>query len=306
MKKTTLYRNLVKDPKILVAPGAYDCMSAKLIEQMGFSAIALTGAGIANSFLGKPDVGLLTLTENVTVTRNIARSVNIPVTADADTGYGNALNLMHTVELFEEAGVVGVNIEDQIFPKRCGHLKGKEITSIEEMTKKIEAAVNVRKDPDFLIVARTDAASLQGIVEAIKRAKVYIAAGADMIFPDAVLSEEDINRFIGEVQAPVSINMGLAIRQRSTTPLVSFARLEEMGVARVTFPRMTNAAALRGMQNALATVQESVAKKDLIERPELVFGFEEVTGLMGFEDYVRLEKRFLPDSTIHAKYAKRR
>ena len=302
MKKTTQYRNLIKNPKILVAPGAYDCMSAKLIEQMGFAALALTGAGIANSFLGKPDVGLLTLTENIMVSRNIARSVDIPVTADADTGYGNALNAYHTVQLFEEAGVVGINIEDQVFPKRCGHLKGKQIISLEEMTKKIEATVAARKDDDFMIVARTDAASLQGIDEAIRRAKAYLSAGADMIFPDAVLSEEDIKKFVGQVQAPVSINMGLAIRQRSTTPLVPFEKLEKMGVARVTFPRMTNGAALRGMQRALETVKESMSGKKLIEKPELVFGFEEITGLMGFDEYVQLEQQFLPDTIIHSKY----
>jgi carboxyvinyl-carboxyphosphonate phosphorylmutase len=302
MKKSTLYRELIEDPKILVSPGAYDCMSAKLIEQMGFAAIATTGAGISNSFLGKPDVGLLTLSENITVTRNIVRSVNIPVTADADTGYGNALNAYHTVQLFEEAGVVGVNLEDQVFPKRCGHLKGKEIIPLEEMVKKIEAALAARKDDDFLIVARTDAASLQGIEEAIRRAKTYLSAGADMIFPDAVLSKEDIKKFVGELQAPISINMGLAIRQRKTTPLISFSELEKIGVARVTFPRMTNAAALKGMQAALSIVKESIASKRLIERPELVVGFEEITGLMGFNEYVELEQRFLPEEVIKTKY----
>ena len=302
MKKSTLYRELIKDPKILVSPGAYDCMSAKLIEQMGFAAIATTGAGISNSFLGKPDVGLLTLSENITVTRNIVRSVNIPVTADADTGYGNALNAYHTVQLFEEAGVVGVNLEDQVFPKRCGHLKGKEIIPSKEMVKKIEAALAARKDDDFMIVARTDAASLQGIEEAIRRAKTYLIAGADMIFPDAVLSKEDIKKFVGELQAPVSINMGLAIRQRSTTPLISFSELEKIGVARVTFPRMTNAAALKGMQAALSIVKESIESERLIEKPELVVGFEEITGLMGFNEYVELEQRFLPEDVIKTKY----
>jgi 2-methylisocitrate lyase-like PEP mutase family enzyme len=302
MKKSKLYRKLIKDPEILVSPGAYDCMSAKLIEKMGFVAIATSGAGISNSFLGKPDVGLLTLSENITVTRNIVRSVNIPVTADADTGYGNALNAYHAVQLFEETGVVGVNLEDQVFPKRCGHLKGKEIIPLEEMVKKIEAALAARKDDDFMIVARTDAASLQGIDEAIRRAKIYLAAGADMIFPDAVLSEEDIKKFVGELQAPVSINMGLAIRQRRTTPLISFSELEKMGVARVTFPRMTNAAALKGMQAALSIVKESIASSRLIERPELVVGFEEITGLMGFNEYVELEQKFLPEDVIKTKY----
>jgi 2-methylisocitrate lyase-like PEP mutase family enzyme len=153
-----------------------------------------------------------------------------------------------------------------------------------------------------MIVARTDAASLQGIDEAIRRARTYLGAGADMIFPDAVLSKEDIKKFVGEVQAPVSINMGLAIRQRKTTPLISFSELEKMGVARVTFPRMTNAAAIKGMQAALSTIKESIASERLIERPELVVGFEEITGLMGFNEYVELERRFLPEDVIKTKY----
>lgn len=302
MKKSALHRKLIEDSKILVSPGAFDCMSAKLIEQMGFSAMATTGAGISNSFLGKPDVGLLTLTENITVTRNIVRSVTIPVTADADTGYGNALNTYHTVQLFEEIGVIGVNLEDQVFPKRCGHLKGKEIISENEMVKKIEAAVTARKDDDFMIIARTDAASLDGIDEAIRRGKAYLAAGADMIFPDAVMSREDINKFVGELQAPVSINMGLAIRQRSTTPLVSFSELEKMGVARVTCPRMTNAAALQGMRAALLVVKESIATERLIEKPELLVGFEEITGLMGLNKYLDLEQKFLTENDLENKY----
>jgi 2-methylisocitrate lyase-like PEP mutase family enzyme len=274
-------------------------MSAKLIESMGFKSTSISGAGISNSFLGEPDVGLMTLTDNVTVTRNIARSVNIPVSADADTGYGNAINVYHTVKLFEEAGVAGLNLEDQVFPKRCGHLAGKQIITQGEMVKKIEAAVSARQDPDFMIIARTDAASLMGIREAIKRAKAYVAAGADMVFPDAVLSAGDIKRFVESVDAPVSINMGLAIRKRPTTPLVSFKELEKLGVAR---PRMITAAAITGMRNALRVVKESLEKGIIIERPDLVAGFEEITDLMGLSRILDLERRFLPDEVLTEKY----
>jgi 2-methylisocitrate lyase-like PEP mutase family enzyme len=277
-------------------------MSAKLIESMRFKSTSISGAGISNSFLGEPDVGLMTLTDNVTVTRNIARSVNIPVSADADTGYGNAINVYHTVKLFEEAGVAGLNLEDQVFPKRCGHLAGKQIITQGEMVKKIEAAVSARQDPDFMIIARTDAASLMGIREAIKRAKAYVAAGADMVFPDAVLSAGDIKRFVESVDAPVSINMGLAIRKRPTTPLVSVKELEELGVARVTFPRMITAAAITGMRNALKIVKESLEKGIIIERPDLVAGFEEITDLMGLSRILDLERRFLPDEVLTEKY----
>jgi 2-methylisocitrate lyase-like PEP mutase family enzyme len=302
MKKTKMYRNLISESKILVSPGAYDCISARLIEALGFQAIATSGAGIANSFLGKPDVGLLTLTENLEVTRNIVRSVSIPVTADADTGYGNALNVIHTVQLFEEAGVVGVNIEDQVFPKRCGHLKGKDIVSTEEMVKKVEAAVAARKDPDFLIVVRTDAAAIQGIDEAIRRAKVYIQAGADMIFPDAVLTKEDIKKFVGEVQAPVSINMGFGIRRRSTTPLISFGDLEKWGVARVTVPRLATAAAIQGMRTAMELLKQAIESDQVVDRPDVVVGFDEITKLMRFDEYVQLEEKFLPEDLFTKKY----
>ncbi len=306
MKKTTQMRRLIEAPEILVAPGAYDCFSAKLIESMGFKALATTGAGISESFLGLPDFGILGLSDNVTVSRNIAQAVNVPVMADADTGYGNAVNVYHTVRMFEEAGITGINLEDQVSPKRCGHLKGKEIIPAEEMVKKIEAAVAARKDPDFIINARTDAAAIAGIDEAIRRANIYRKAGADMVFPDAVLSEEDIAKFVGNVSAPVSINMGLAIRKRPTTPLVSIKRLEELGVARVTFPRMTTAAALSGMKKALEVILESIAQGKVIERPDLCFSFEELTTLMGFPQMKELEDRFLTEEALAGKYGRRR
>lgn len=293
MKKTSLLRRLLESPKILVTPGAYDCLSAKLIESMGFKSIATTGAGISNCFLGLPDVGFLGLTDNLTVTRNIVQAVDLPVTADVDTGYGNAVNVYNTVKLFETSGVTGINLEDQKSPKRCGHFKGKEIISMEEMVKKIEAAVDARKDPDFVINARTDAANIAGIDEAIKRSKAYISAGADMVFPDAVQSEEDIKKFVSNVSAPVSINMGIAIRQRSTTPLVSFKKLEELGVARVTFPRLTTTAALTGMKKAFEIVLESIKNGKIIERPDLVSSFDELTDLIGLSKIQELERKFM-------------
>ncbi len=306
MKKTTQLRHLIEAPEILVSPGAYDCFSAKLIESMGFKAMATTGAGISESFLGVPDFGFLGLSENLMISRNIAQAVNVPVMADADTGYGNAVNVYHTVRMFEEAGITGINLEDQVTPKRCGHIKGKEIISMEEMVKKIEAAVAARKDPDFIINARTDAAAIAGIDEAIRRANAYHKAGADMVFPDAVLSEEDIAKFVGNVSAPVSINMGLAIRKRPTTPLVSIKRLEELGVARVTFPRMTTAAALSGMKKALEVILESIAQGRIIERPDLCFGFEELSALMGVPQMKELEERFLTEEALAGKYGRSR
>ena len=291
MKRTTQLRKLIKAPGILVSPGAYDCLSAKLIEHMGFKTLSTTGAGISESFLGLPDFGIMGLSDNLTVSKNIAQAVNVPVMADADTGYGNAVNVHHTVRVFEQAGLSGINLEDQVFPKRCGHIKGKEIISTGEMVKKIIAAVEARKDPDFIINARTDAAAIAGIDEAIKRAKAYIDAGADMVFPDAVLSEKDIEKFVKKVPAPVSINMGLAIRQRPTTPLVSFKRLQDIGVARVTFPRMTMSAALTGMKKAFEIILESIKQEKIIERSDLVLGFENMAEMLGYSDMLDLEKK---------------
>jgi len=291
MKKTTRLRELIKAREILISPGAYDCLSAKLIEHMGFKSLSTTGAGISESFLGLPDFGIMGLNDNLTVSKNIAQAVNVPVMADADTGYGNAVNVHYTVRAFEQAGLAGINLEDQVFPKRCGHIKGKEIIATKEMTTKIKAAAAARKDPDFIINARTDAAAIAGIDEAIKRAKAYIDAGADMVFPDAVLSEKDIEKFVKKVSAPVSINMGLAIRQRPTTPLVSFKCLEEMGVARVTFPRMTMSAALTGMKKALETVLKAIKEEKIIERPDLVLSFENMTDMLGYSEMQELEKQ---------------
>jgi 2-methylisocitrate lyase-like PEP mutase family enzyme len=302
MKKTIQLRKLLESPKILIAPGAYDCFSARLIQHMGFASLAVSGAGLSNSFLGLPDMGFLNLTDSVTMSRNIAASVDIPVTGDADTGYGNALSVYNTVRLFEQAGVAGINLEDQTFPKRCGHLKGKEIISAEEMVGKIRAAVEARKDPDFVITARTDAAILMGVDEAIARAKTYVEAGADMVFPDAITSLEDIRRFTAAVPAPVTINMGLAIRQRSTTPLVSFRTLEEIGVARVTFPRLTTAAAMVGMKNALNVALESYETGKIMERPDLVASFEELQAVNGNAHYEELDRKFLPEDMVRRKY----
>lgn len=303
MNKARRYRQLIQSSKILACPVIYDCISAKVAESMGFEAIAVSGAGIANSFLGKPDIGLLSLNENLTVTRNIVRAVDVPVTGDADTGYGNAINVYHTVELFEEAGVVGINIEDQVFPKRCGHLEGKQVISLEEMVKKVEAAVSARKNPDFAITARTDAATFLGVDEAIRRARAYVAAGADVVYPDGILSEADIERFVESAGAPVRINMGLVIRKRPTTPLISFKRLEELKIAVVSFARMVTASAITGMRNAFAIALESYEKGVVIERPDLVAGFEQITDLMGLPRYLEMEKRFLTKDVLKDKYS---
>lgn len=304
MKKTTRSRKLVEAKEILIAPGVYDGISARLVQAMGFQACAISGAALSNSVLGKPDIGLMGLTENLNQTRNIANAVDIPVHADGDTGYGNAVNVYFTVQAFEQAGVTTLMLEDQLWPKRCGHMKGKQVIDAAEMVKKIEAAVAARKDPDFCIKARTDAAGVLGIDEAIRRANLYADAGADLLLADALLSREDIKRFAGETKKPVSVNMGFGIRKRPTTPLIPARELQEMGVAMVTYPRLITASAITGMRMALEVMKKSSEEGIIIERPDLVVGFDDLTNLMDLPRFLGLEKQFSTDETLKGKYQK--
>lgn len=299
--KAATMRALLKQG-IVVSPGVYDGLSARMVEKMGFKAAATGGSGFSNARLSQPDIGLLTLMENVDACRHIARSLAIPLMADAETGYGNPVTVFHAVQYFEEAGVVGMNIEDQVSPKRCGHMQGKELISAREMAKKVEAAVKAKKDPDFIINARTDAIAVEGLDKAIERARLYIAAGADMVFPDAVASEEQIKRFVDAVGAPVSINIGFGIRSRPTTPLIPVKRLAELGVARVTMARMLPSAALMGMHKALELMRDHVETGTIHDRPDLLYGMEEITELMGYAKIAELEAQFLPDDQLERKY----
>jgi 2-methylisocitrate lyase-like PEP mutase family enzyme len=235
-----------------VSPGIYDGYSARLVQKMGFKTAATTGAGLTNSLIVQPDIGIFGLRDNVDACRHLARCVDIPLTADADTGYGNAVTVYHVVQYFEEAGIVGVNIEDQLMPNRVGHMRGKELISISEMTKKIEAGLKAKKDQDFIINARTDAIAVEDIAGTVKRVKAYSKAGADMIYVDAIRGEDDIARAVEAAgDTPVNINMGFFIRQRPTSPLLPLKRLKELGVARVSSPRMLTSAAISGMRKAL-------------------------------------------------------
>lgn len=301
-KKTVVLRRLLKDEKIIVAPGVYDGYSAKMAQAMGFKMAVTSGAGIANSRFGYPDLGIMTRTDNIDACRMLVRALDIPLTADADTGYGNAVSAYHTVQLFEEVGVCGVNLEDQVFPKRCGHLKGKEIIPADEMARKIEAAVAARKDSDFLIIARTDALAIEGIEGAVKRGKMYADCGADMLFADAVRTEEDIKRLVDSVPIPLTVNIGFGIRSRPTTPLVPIKRLAEIGVKRVSVPRMLPAAALMGMRQAFKVFQQAIESDVPVDRPDLTFTIDEITELMDYEKVFGLEQQFMSKDELDSKY----
>ena len=302
LTKIAKMRAQLNSGKIIVSPGVFDGYSARLIEQMGFTACAVSGAGLSNSRLSMPDIGILSLTENAAACAVLARSVDIPMMADADTGYGNPVTVYHTVQFFENAGIVGINIEDQVSPKRCGHMKGKELVDPREAAKKIEAAAKAKRDPGFIINARTDAIAIEGMEGAIKRARMYLSAGADMVYPDAIASEDQIREFVDAVKAPVSINMGFGVRSRPTTPLLSVPRLQEIGVARVTFARMLPAAAIMGMTQALALLRDSMQTGVVHDRPDLLVGMKEITELMGYPRIDALEQEFLTEDELARKY----
>jgi 2-methylisocitrate lyase-like PEP mutase family enzyme len=305
MTKTQRMRALLREG-LVVSPGIYDGLSARMVEKAGFKAASTGGSGFSNARLSQPDIGILTMMENVDACRHLCRSVSIPVMADAETGYGNAVTVFHAVEYFEEAGVVGMNIEDQVSPKRCGHMQGKELISARDMAKKVEAAVAAKKDPDFIINARTDAIAVEGLDKAIERAKMYIAAGADMVFPDAIHSQDEIKRFVDAVEAPVSINMGFGIRSRPTTPLIPVKRLAALGVARVSVARMLPSAALMGMHKALEVFRDAIETGVAHDRPDLLYGMEEITALMGYDRIAELEQRFLDEEQLERKYGSER
>jgi len=296
------FRDLLAKGGLIVAPGVYDGYSARLVEAAGFEMAATTGAGISNSLLGIDDIGVMGLAETVTHCRMLARTLSIPLTADADTGYGNPMNVHHTVQMFEEAGLAGINIEDQVHPKRCGHMPGKEVIPLIEGVKKIEAACLARKDDAFAIIARTDALAIEGLDGTLRRARAYAEAGADLIFADAILSEEQVARLVEAARVPVTVNMGFGIRSRPTTPLIPLKRLAELGVRRVTLPRMLPAAAIQGMSRALEVMKEVVATGVPVDRPDLAVGIEDILRLMDYDNMRELERRLLTTETLEAKY----
>ena len=287
------FRRLLDSDTFIVSPGVYDGYSIRLVEAAGYQAASTSGAALSNALLGMPDMGVLGLSENVDHCRHLARSVSIPMTADADTGYGNPMNVHYTVQQFEEAGVAGVNIEDQVSPKRCGHMPGKDVIPLGEMLRKIEAACMARKDDAFAIIARTDAIAVEGIDGAVKRARAYAKAGADVIFPDAVQSEEQIARLVEASGIPVSINMGFGIRSRPTTPLIPIRRLKALGVRRISLSRMLPAASIHAMRQALSLMRQTIATGEPIDRPDLLVGIEDIMHLMGYDQMRALESQLV-------------
>ena len=285
------FRALLAEPGILICPGVFDGFSLRLVEQMGYKTAAISGAGLSESNLGWADVGIMGYTENLRASSALAAITSLPLSADGDTGYGNALNVYFTVQGFERGGLACLLIEDQVWPKRCGHMEGKQVISAEEGVEKIQAAAEARKD--LVIKARTDSTAILGVGEAIRRLNLYAEAGADLLFADALMTAEDIATVARNVIKPLTVNMGFGIRQRSTTPLLSARQLEDMGVKAVSYPRMLTAAALQGMKNALAVFGQSLEEGRVIDRPDLLMNFEDLNQLMGLPKIEEIQNRFV-------------
>ena len=247
-------RALLESGRTIVAPGAFDPLAARLVEEAGFPAVYMTGFGTSAALIGRPDVGLLTMTEMAASAGRIADCVDIPVIADADTGYGNPLNVIRTVGAYEAAGVAGIHIEDQVAPKKCGHMEGKLVIGAEEMAAKVRAAVEARAQPEFVIIARTDARAVEGLERALARARMYREAGADVLFIEALVSEAEVEE---AARAFPGVPLLFNWAEGGKTPPVSLARLTELGYRIVIFPISTLLAATAAMRAILREIAAS-------------------------------------------------
>src|SRR5215217_6099465 len=276
-------RELLAGPEPVLAPGAYDALSARLVERAGFPAVYMTGFGASASLLGRPDVGLLSFDEMAGHARRLAQAVSVPLIADADDGYGNPLNVMRTVREYAAAGVAALHIEDQVAPKRCGHMEGKDVIDASEMVEKVHAAVEARRSPDLVLIARTDARAVEGLDSALERARRYRDAGADMLFVEAPESEQEVAA-VAEAfpDTPLLFN---AIDGGRTPPL-PVDRLRELGFRLVLSPLTALFAAARAVQDALAHLRAGTPAADG------ALPFAAFTDLVGLPDVRRLEKRF--------------
>ena len=259
--KGALLRELIAKNAVMM-PGVPNAAMARQVEQVGFDAVYISGAGMANATAGVPDIGLLTLTEVAQLAGYIAKAVTIPAIVDADTGFGGAENVARTIQVLEAAGLAGCHIEDQEFPKRCGHLAGKKIVDLEEMVGKIKAAVAARRDPDFMIIARTDARAVEDFDRAVNRAGEYLAAGADAIFPEALQSAEEFRDFAKEIDLPLLANM----TEFGKSPLISFKELSELGYRMVIFPQSAFRVSMKASEEFLRALKKTGTQSDWLEK----------------------------------------
>ena len=278
-------KQLVEARNGLIVPGAFNALSAKVIANLGFQAIYVTGAGVTNMWFGMPDQGFMGLHEIADHTARIRDAVDVPLIVDADTGFGNALNVVHTVRTLERAGADCIQLEDQVAPKRCGHFSGKEVISTEEAVSKIKAAVDARRDPDFLIMARTDAAATHGFEAAVERAQKFAEAGADILFVEAVTKPEEVRALPQRLAKPQLMNMVIG----GKTPIFNAEQLGELGFGIVLYANAALQGAVMGMQKALTTLRDA---KEVQESSGLVTPFAERQRLVSKHEWDALEKRY--------------
>jgi len=287
MLNTTRLRELLVQRDLLVAPGAYDALSARLIAQAGFPAVYMTGFGTAASVLGQPDVGLLTMSEMVSRAAALAAVVgDRPLIADADTGYGNPINVRRTVREYERAGVAAIHIEDQVWPKKCGHMEGKQVIPVDEMVQKIHAAVDARQDPDFVIIARTDANAVYGLEDALRRGRAYRDAGADVIFIEAPRSIEEL-RAIAQAFPDVPLLYNWA--ESGKTPLLPLEEIHALGFKLVIFPVSMLFAATQALLDLLEALKQGQTSLAFAER---MVTFSQFTDQIGLPEIQALERRY--------------
>lgn len=279
-------KELVAAKRGVIVPGAFNALSAKVIADLGFEAIYITGAGVTNMWFGMPDQGFMGLAEIVDHTARIRDAVDVPLLVDADTGFGNALNVYHTVRTLERAGADCIQLEDQVAPKRCGHFSGKDVISTEEAVSKIKAAADARRDPDFLIMARTDAAAVHGFEAAVERAQQFAEAGADILFVEAVTTAEEIRALPQRLATPQLMNMVIG----GKTPIFNAEELGQLGFGIVLYANAALQGAVMGMQKALTVLRD---EKQVLESSGLVTPFAERQRLVGKPEWDALEKRYV-------------
>ena len=275
MRSTTQFKKLLEEPGIIMAPGAYDGLTARLIEAAGFPAVYMTGAGTSVARLGYPDLALATMTEMLDNASQIASVVDIPVIADADTGYGGILNVRRTIRQYERSGVAALHLEDQDFPKRCGHLDDKRVIPVEDMVQKIHAAVDARTDDDFTIIVRTDALAVTGWDDSMRRCEEYVKAGADVLFVEALRTPEQVEKAGRELDVPLLYNYV----ETGKSPLLSAHELERLGFKIVIFPASALLTATQAIRQTLAVLKQEGTTAHLVENMTSLQDCFEAVGL---------------------------
>jgi methylisocitrate lyase len=276
-------RELWREREIVAMPGAFNAVTARLIEREGFDAVYVSGAGVTNSLLGLPDHAFITLQEMAQACAHITNVISIPAIADADTGYGEALQAARAAQVLENAGLAGIHLEDQVSPKRCGHLEGKEVVPVQQMVEKIRAATGARQNPDFVIIARTDARAVEGLPAAINRAQHYLEAGADAIFTEALQTPEEFERFAREVKAPLMANM----TEFGKTPYISVREFAQLGYKMVIFPMTLFRIMMKAAGEALQELSQKGTQVDLLDRMQTR---KELYELLEYEKFLEFGK----------------